>query len=288
MIAHVAEAGEGRGRVVLHLTSGPPNRLALLAAIKVAQAFQSEIESLFVEDAKLFDIAGFPFAREISLSGRRSKALTLADVERQMRSRAAALADELGALARGSEVPMHMTIVRDEPVNALASACDRHGPWNVVALAEPVTASSDPLLDRIFTAVPGTTGLVVVGPKVRRCDGRIVAFVEDIADFDAVLRTARRLHALSPDARLTLLLAADTDREAAIMDDQARLAIGADDTLEIVRARVERHAPAVAAEIIRRLGAGFVVGRFGGLVVPSDGCLRRLASVLDCPLFLMR
>ena len=50
MIAHVAEAGEDRGRVVLRLgSSGRLSDIALEAAMRVAQAFQSEIESVFVE-----------------------------------------------------------------------------------------------------------------------------------------------------------------------------------------------------------------------------------------------
>ena len=69
MIAHVAEMGEDRGRVVLHLRSGRPSTVALEAAVRVARAFGSEIESLFVEDEQLFDCAAYGFVREVSLSG---------------------------------------------------------------------------------------------------------------------------------------------------------------------------------------------------------------------------
>ena len=71
MIAHVAEAGEDRGRVVLRLDPAVrPSRAALEAAVRVAQAFQSEIESLVVADQQLFEIAAFPFACQISRSGK--------------------------------------------------------------------------------------------------------------------------------------------------------------------------------------------------------------------------
>ncbi len=288
MIAHVAEAGEGRGRVVLHLTPATPNPIAIAAAVRVAQAFQSEIESLFVEDTTLLDIAALPFAREISFSGRQRRELSTELLERQMRASAAAISRRLIKLAQLAEVPLHVTVVRNEPVEALAQACASCGPWNVVALADPLAPASNGALDRLFASVPDTTALIVVGPMAKRAEGRIVGLVEDIADFDAVLRTARRLHGEAKDVRLTLLLVADSDEEALQMDDQARLAIGADDTIEIVRARVEPHAPAVAAELIRRLGAGFIVGRFGGFVVPRQGDLRQLAAVLECPLFLIR
>ena len=76
MIAHVAETGENQGRVVLHLGSVHPSTIALEAAVRIAQAFQSEIESLFVEDEQLFDCAAYGFVREVSLSGRHSRAVS--------------------------------------------------------------------------------------------------------------------------------------------------------------------------------------------------------------------
>ena len=51
MIAHVAETGENRGRVVLQLGSAHPSAIALEAAVRIAQAFQSEIESVFVQQS---------------------------------------------------------------------------------------------------------------------------------------------------------------------------------------------------------------------------------------------
>lgn len=288
MIAHVAEAGEGRGRVVLHLTPAAPSPVAIEAALRVARAFQSEVESLFVEDTTLLDIAALPFTCEISLSGRERRELSPERLASQMKASAAAIARRLASLARNADVPLHVTVVRNEPVEALAQACASRGPWNVVALGDPLAAANSALLDRLFASVPGTTGLIVVGPMAKRAEGRIVALVEDIADFDAVLRTARRLHGETTDTKLTLLLVSDSEEEAQRMDEQARLAIGPDETIEIIRARVEPHAPAIAAELIRRLAAGFIVGRFGGLVVPRQGDLRQLSSVLECPLFLIR
>ena len=287
MIAHVAQAGEGRGRVVLHLTASAPNPVAIEAAIRVAQAFQSEIESLFVEDTQLLDSASLPFTCEISLSGRERRELTFETVARQMRASAAAVAKRLAALARMAEVPLHMTVVRSDPIEALARACADCGPWNVVALGDPMAAPTAAALARLFSAVPDTTGLVVVGPRAKRARGRIVGIVEDIADFDQVLRTARRLQETS-EPGLTLLLVSDSEEESLLMDEHARLAIGNDETIVLARARVEPDAPGVAAELIRRLSPGFIVGRFGGLIVPREGDLRQLIAVLECPLFLMR
>ena len=44
----------------------------------------------------------------------------------------------------------------------------------------------------------------------------------------------------------------------------------------------------VAAEALRRQGGGFVICRYGGLVVPDEGDLNPLGAGLECPLFLVR
>ena len=85
MIAHVAQAGEDRGRVVLQLGSGHPSAIALEAAVRIARAFQSEIETVFVQDEQLMDCADFGFVREISLTGREHRA----HVARRGRTRSA-------------------------------------------------------------------------------------------------------------------------------------------------------------------------------------------------------
>ena len=52
--------------------------------------------------------------------------------------------------------------------------------------------------------------------------------------------------------------------------------------------QIDQGAPAALAEVIRRLGTGFLIGHFGGILVPAHGDLRDLVAALECPLFLMR
>ena len=58
--------------------------------------------------------------------------------------------------------------------------------------------------------------------------------------------------------------------------------------MRINSAEVARGEAAVIAETLRRLQGGFVIGQFGGLVVPDEGDLRPLGAALECPLFLIR
>lgn len=289
MIAHVAAAGEQRGRVVLHLTAGTPSPVALAAAMRVAQAFQSEIESLFVEDDQLYDVAGFSFAREISFSGRRHSELSPESIARQMRHMAAALQRQVSALARAAEIPLRSTVVRGNPIRAVAHACTECGPWNVVALAEPLTAGNMGVIRQLFETVTGTTGVVVVGPQARRTEGPVVVIVDDIAHLEPMLRAAERL--LGPAGKggaMRVMLVGRSEAETAEMEGQARLLLGSEPTVTLERAPVRHGTVAEVAETLRRTRSGFVLARFGGLLVPAKGDLRALAAALECPLFLMR
>ena len=287
MILHVAEAGEQRGRVVLQLTSSEPNPVALQAALRIAQAFRSEIESLFVEDHQLVELAGFPFAREVSLSGRRTRSLSPEGMAREMHLVAQAIGRRVEMLARAAEVPCRRRVVRDAPVRALAAACAEHGPWNVIAFADAFNPANREALCQVFEQVTGTTGLVLVGPSAKRSDGPIVAAVEDMGRLEPMLRSAQRL-LREKGEEVTLLLIADDAYKGQWMESQARLALGDTPGVSFVGAFDVHGSGAAVAELLRRMGAGFLIAQYGGILVPHDGDLRHLASGLECPMFLMR
>ena len=287
MIAHVAQTGEDRGRVVLQMRSGRPSPIALEAAVRVAQAFQSEIESVFVEDEQLMDCAAYGFVCEISLTGRQRRALSPDGVARDLHLAATGARRQIEELARRAEVPLRSRTVRDEPLRAMSIACAETGPWNVVALSEPFTGSTGSMLKQLLIEIAGATGLVLVGPQARRTTGPAIVAVEDIDRLPAMLRAAERIAALD-GAEIILLLVASDEERLAWMDGQARLVIEAREDVRIASAAVARGEAAVIAETLRRMRGGFVIGHFGGLVVPDEGNLRPLGAALECPLFLVR
>ena len=85
-----------------------------------------------------------------------------------------------------------------------------------------------------------------------------------------------------------LLLIASDDEQLYQMDGEARLVVEAREGVRIQSAAIARGEAAVIAETLRQLRGGIVICEFGGLVVPDGGDLRPLASVLECPLFLVR
>lgn len=288
MIAHVAEKGEDRGRVVLQIgPSGAASQVAIDAALRVAQAYQSEIESLFIEDVRIIDAAEHAFAREISNSGRRTSRLGAAVLERELASVASALQRKIVEAGRRAEVTIRCRTVRGEPLQALATACAENGPWNVVALAQPLDVLTILALPELFQAVQGTTGVVVAGSRARRTSGPVVALIEEFERVGPMLRAAMRLAAVTGgDARL--LITGGNGERIDWIEGQIRLALGEDPTTRITVAEVERGEPAAIAETLRRMGAGFVIAQFGGSAVPADGGLMTLAAGIEGPLFLVR
>lgn len=286
MIAHVAEAGEDRGRVVLGLDASlQPSASAIAAAIRVAQAFQSDIESLIVADRQLFELSAFAFAREIRLSGS-ARALSQEVIDHDLNLAAAAISRQVRRAAAGAGVGARQRVVSDEFVHAVARTCADLGPWNVVALGEPCTAGHAARIRALFDRVVAATGIVVTAHDAARASGPVIVAIEQVEGLPPMLRAAERL-AASTRADVRLLLVRTDAGELDWMEDQARLVLGASG-----RARLEPSVPArdpaEVAERLRRMGGVFLVAQFGGLTVPADRDMRPLLAGLGCPILLVR
>ena len=285
MIAHVAEAGEDRGRVVLRL--GPTARhsgVAVAAAMHVASAYGSELESLFVEDQQLFDVARFPFVHGIvPAAGKR--AIGAEALSREIRATASLMQRHVAALAAKSGVRVKASIVRDEPVRALSRACAASGPWNVIVLGEPVAGDDVPDITDLFDAVLDTTGIVVAGEHATALSGPVVAVVEELGRLPPMLRAAQKL-AATQGGEIKLAFIGDDPDHVAWMDSQARLAIGDSPLVEIVAAQSVDGADK-AARMLCNLRPSFVIAQFGGLLVHPEAGSGSIAR-LKCPIFLVR
>ena len=284
---HVAEAGEAKGRVVVHLSAGNPSTIAIDAAIWLARAFQSEIEGLFVENQQLLEWARYPFAREVSLSGRAQRSLSTEELEREMRSASCDFHREVLARARAQDVTAHRRVVRDEPVSALTAVCASCGPWNAVALAEPFTSPGCPPLKELLDSVRDATGLLVVGPRSARLSGPIVIALEHAELLPAMVNAAQKLAAVV-EAEIAVCLVADDDVTLAELDNATRLVISEQPEIRMAGSSLTYGAEAAAADALRRLSPGLILARFGGLLMPAEGNLKHLAECLECPLLLLR
>lgn len=289
MITHVAEAGEDRGRVVFNLgTSGRLSDVAMEAALRVAQAFHSEIEALFVEDQQLFDLLGFSFSHEIAFPSSAIHSIDPAVLEREMRLQGAALSRRVLIAAGLSDIRARARTIREDPVRALALACAEVGPWNVVALGEPLAPQDATLLPRLFREVDAATGFVVTGRKACRTGGPVVAIVEEADRVPGMLRAAERLAAVTGGEAQLWLLEEGSER-LEWLEGQVRLSLG-------LKARAVRLVPFDASRTdmralcssLQRIRAGFVIARHGGRLAPHDEADPIALSALEGPLFLVR
>lgn len=293
MIAHVAQADEQRGRVVLWLgTGGEPQATAIDAAVRLAQAFDSEVESLFIEDQSLFDLAQISFAKEIPLSGRGTRTLEADALTRDLKVHAGAMQRLVLRRAQAFDIKAQSRTVRDEPVRALADACLQNGPWNVVTMGSPVrgdngTGIAGAGLATLFDAVHATTGFVVAGAQATRTDGPVIAVVEELERVVPMMRAAERIaRATGGDAQVWLL-EHDQSRQDWV-EGQIRLALDAYPQFKLEVIDMSAHTPQSVAGLMRAAGAGFVLTRFGGMLVRRERDAAPFASLLDGPLFLVR
>ncbi len=285
MITHVASAGENGGRVIVQFCHAAPNQTALDAAYRIAQVFEAEIEGLMVEHIEMLDLAAYPFTVEISLNGRQTRNLEVGQLARDMRLLAQSMRKRLQRQAQSRSIPCRFNIVRGDEVAAIMQACQASGPWNVVALADPVGPGNLRKLHRLFATLANTTGVVVCGPKTTRMRGPIIIVVEQVERLSGMVKTAERLKDQNGD--IILLLVARSEAHLQMMEGQMRQALGPQlAKIDLVITELTRDEPKVVAEALRRLNGGFIIGQFGGLLLSQDNPATDLLHVMRCPLLL--
>lgn len=291
MIAHVAAAGEQSGRVVLW-HGGPPtlSRCAIDAAMLLGHTFQAEVESLYIEDQQLFDLAEFPFARTINPGREGWQALPAETLERNLRQLAAALHRQVSDIAEAAGVPCRTRVMRDEPLRALSLACAMNGPWNVVVVCEPVTVSDDARLTSLFEQVRDTTGVVITGPLTHRTTGPVIAIVEQFYRMGPMLKTALRI-AETHERDVRLCIVGNAEDELGWMESEARILCADPDldgrvSVASVLAADDDAAP--LADSLRRHRPGLALAQYGGRLIGPETSVRPLTKMLECPLLLVR
>lgn len=286
MIAHVAEAGEGSGRVVLQM--GPQlSDVAVQAAMQVARSFRSEVEGFYTDGDMLIDLAAFSFAREISIGGAIKGPLDTTALLRRQHRAAAAIARRAAAVAHAAGVPFKSNVRQQDSAAVLAEACAQNGPWNMVALGEPFYAHDAVKLREMFASVWGTTGFVVTGPKARSISGPVVAVIEDAERFAPMLRTADHLAKAIGTSMRVVLVAQGAD-QVVELESHARIILKDEGYANLPMVTVSHGGAPAIGKALRAAHAGFVVAHYDGLAVPSEGDETLLGENLEGPLLLVR
>lgn len=290
----------------------------------VAEAFNSEVEILFVEDRQRLDFAGFSFATEYSPRGGGPRRVSARAVSAEMRATFAVTRRRVAAVAAAHDVKVYEHSVRDDPVQALVSACARRGPWNVIAIAEALTSPSATFLDEVFDAVSDATGVIVTGPSARvppapiqkpklpervpagtpppaparspshrssqvsaAAARPVVLAIEDTDHLHGMLRAGRRI-AAALETEIVIVVIAETENALAWMEAEIRLALADEPGVRLALSPPTYGQQAAIVEIIRRLDSGFLIAQFGRATVPRGKSLRPLTAALGCPILLVR
>lgn len=288
MIAHVAEAGEDRGRVVVRLGAcAVSSPAALAAAIHVARAFQSEIEAIFVEDADAIAATNHGHVRMVSATGAR-RATPGGDrtLAADFSSFGMAAQREVSVLAKAAGVAFSGQIVRADTLAALSAACAERGPWNIIVLAEPIaSAERAAVLNEALARVWGTTAFVACGRNARWRSGPILAVVEDIERLAGLMRAAERLATIGGEEVL-LLPAAEDEIALDWLESEIRLTLREYRGVKLLARSEPAGLPPALHGAVARVKPRIVLARHGGQIVPAEGTKQALAT-LDCPVFIV-
>jgi hypothetical protein len=287
VIAHVAEASEASGRVLMWLD---PDAIAmpqtLKAAVAIASAYAADIETLVLDAPSACDVVDVP-AAHVSLLG---KLIPLSTSALQSRDRREVLRlrqtrDAVEAADR-AHVRITHTLARGDAIDRLADMCLARGPWNIVAVSRPPGQELPGLIAAILANVSGATGVVVAGRNNHALAADIVVILEDAERMPSMLRAAERL--LGPKGRIHVMVAAETPATYEDVDSQARL-LTADDGRYLHRHCAPSYGvPGAFDGELFRIRPSFVIARFGGTLLGQPRALTRLLALASGPMLLVR
>lgn len=288
MMAHVAEAGEASGRVLLLIEEGVASvEMAARAASRFAAAFNAEIETIAVNQ---------DFAERAG--GINASALVSADEARPLvngtLTRVAAVQSlltmrQIRVIEQASwryGVACRHTALAGDPIDRLSEVCVSRGPWNIVVLSSPTQASTASTISAILANVGGATGIVTAPTRTQSEEGPVVIVVEDAERFPAMMRAAGKLKNLC--GRVHLVLAAAKRSELSDLEAHVRLV-----TANHAGVVIEPCEPSLGLEgalddTLRRLKPSFVIARFSGVLLPTPRSLVRTVTVTSAPFLLVR
>lgn len=285
MIAHVAEASELSGRVVLWLDPEADYPAARLEApVRLAAAYGAEIETVVIADAssgltqdvpiRVIGPSGAAGHRDFSDHDRRFELLV---------TRCRRAVDNVGA-AHG--VRVRHALASGDAVDRISEMCVERGPWNIVALGRMPVSGSENVIGTLLANVSGATGFLLCGPQ-RTKQPRVVVIVEDAERLTSMLRAAERLS--GPRGPVHVVIGADTAEAYAEIEAQSRL-IALEFQVPVVFEDVGPTfgVPEALTEAVARLRPSLVIAVFGGAAIADGRELSRVSVVARAPILLVR
>lgn len=285
MTAHVAEASEGSGRVLLWLD---PNILtapqAIEASIRLAAAYRSELETVDVAPQEFAIGDGVPIRR---VASRTAPAIAVALDDAAARRRLAIRQRrEVDELAASYDVPVAHTEVIGDAMDHLAEMCTARGPWNVVALSRTPSADVAAIISDIFANVSGATGVLVGSRRNGPWSGQVAVVAEDGERLPSMLRAAERI--AGPLGTTYLIVAAPTQQTVDELETQARLMPEGGGRLRYTQSRPTFGIDGALDEALIAAAPNLVIARFGGTLLSDGAALSRALALTGAAFLLVR
>jgi hypothetical protein len=287
MIAHVAEASEASGRVLLWLEPGAVSMPQTFdASVHIAKAYAAAIETVVIDAPATCGMDGIPSAH-VSVLGKSSQpSPNLASAldsrallaERQRR--------EVGDRATEANVVISHASAGGDAIDRLAEMCLQRGPWNIVAVSRPPSAELPGILSSILANVSGATGVVVAGRRLAGLTNDVAVVVEDAERMPSMLRAAERL--VKPGGRIHVMITAETAAAYAELDNQVRLLTAGMPLCVLRPGGPDFGVTGSWDETLFQLRACFVIARFGGNLLGDNRALTRLLTISPAPFLLVR
>jgi hypothetical protein len=175
-------------------------------AAELARLLDLELTGVFVEDAAVFGLSEYPFARELRLPGHEWHRLEPGRIAAEVREAAATARRLLDAHSAPLGVHSLFEVVRGDPAGAVAALS---GTGDIVVVVEPGMPA-----DRLARAFPrawqsalrSAAAVLLVPPRITRLHGPVVVVVTRAADPGLAIAAAIAAAAGEP---LKLLLPRD-------------------------------------------------------------------------------
>lgn len=281
MIAHVAEASELSGRVVLWLDPEMRCTQAVLdAPMRLAAAYDAEIETIVV-DQSADESGDVPFRRigHIGLSD-------IPSVEYRFHLLAQRCRRVVEDAGTARKVKVRHALAQGDAVDRISEMCLVRGPWNIVALTGIPALGGQSVINSLLANVSGATGFLLCGERPLKTKTGVVVVVEDGERLPSMLRAAERLS--EPGAAAHLVIGAETSAEHTELENQARLLTAEASAVSFAPVGPTFGVPGALTEIVARMKPSFVVARFGGAAFSDGRELSRASAAIRAPILLVR
>ncbi|HVZ05869.1 hypothetical protein [Hyphomicrobium sp.] len=282
MMAHVAEASELSGRVVLWLD--PELRCTpefLDAPLRLAAAYDAEIETVVVDPIAEDDGACDVPVRRLA----RGAASEVLAIEHRFELLAERCRREVERAGANRKVKVHHAFAQGDAIDRIAEMCLARGPWNIVALRLP-TLGGQSVVGSLLANVSGATGFLLCAEHSASTKSPIVVIVEDADRLPSMLRAAERLS--QPDRSIHIVIGAETTAEHVELEQQARLLMADAPTVVFTSVGPTFGVPGVLTEAVARMKPSLIVARFGGAALADGRELTRASAATRAPILLVR